>query len=433
MENAREFRLKYGHGEVAVKIPAEQVLHVIEGMDYPPISDIPGAVLKALERPIDSPPLREILKPGDKVVIIVSDITRAWIKNNLYLPTMLNVINEAGVPDGNIEIIIAVGAHRKNTEEEFKVLVGEEALRRVRKISNHDCEDDENLTYMGKTSSQVPVYLNKAVVEADKVILTGGIVYHFMAGFGGGRKSVLPGIAGLKTIQKSHLLCMADQEGDGLNPVASSSITYGNPEHEVMMEIAGFLKPDFLFNIVPTPAGDYAGIFAGNWASAFYQGCRLVEKIYGIPIKEEADIVIATAGGFPKDINLYQSSKTMDNAYYAVRKGGAVIILSECRDIYEPLEFTDWFRYETPLEMEIALRANFRIPGYVAFREVECSKKATYIFITRGENADLIKKAQMTPVTNIEEALELAYKIVGRDAKITIMPQGANTFPIKSL
>ncbi|MBZ4654516.1 MAG: larA 2 [Peptococcaceae bacterium] len=431
MDALREFKLRYGDVELSVKIPADQVLHVIEGKEFPPISDIPGAVLRALEKPIDSPPLREIVKPGDRVVITVSDITRAWIKNHLFLPTTLNVLNEAGVPDSNIEIIIAVGAHRKNTEEEFKVLVGEEVFRRVKRISNHDCHDKANLKYMGKTSSGTPVYINKTVAEADKVILTGGIVYHFMAGFGGGRKSVLPGISGLETIQASHLLCMAEKEGDGLKQAASSSITYGNPAHEDMMEIAAFLKPDFLLNVVLTPAGEYAGIFAGNWVSAFYKGCELVEKIYGIPIEQEADIVIASAGGFPKDINLYQSSKTMDNAFYAVRKGGVVIILSECRDIYEPLEFTDWFRYDTPFEMEKALRANFRIPGYVAFREVECSKKATYIFVTRAENAELIKKAQMIPVTTVEEALEFAFEKVGKDAKITIMPQGANTFPIK--
>lgn len=429
MSQYREFSLKYGSGEVHIRIPAQQVVHVIEGREYPPLKDIPKAVKEALEKPIDSPPLREIAKPGDKVVILVSDITRAWIKNHLYLPTVLNVLNEAGVPDGNIQIIIAVGAHRKNTEQEIKQLVGEEVYQRV-KIANHDCEDEANLTYMGKTSAGTPVYLNKTAVEADKVILTGGIIYHFMAGFGGGRKSVLPGIAGLKTIQASHLLCMAPCEGEGLNYAASSGITYGNPGHEDMMEIAAFLKPDFLLNIVPTPAGDYAGVFAGNWVSAWMKGCQLVKEIYGITIEQEADIVIATAGGYPKDINLYQSSKTMDNAYYAVRKGGVVIILSECRDIYEPLEFTDWFRYANPLEMEKALRANFRIPGYVAFREVECSKKATFIFVTKPENFPLIRKAQMIPVATVEEALQLAYDKMGKEATVTIMPQGANTFPI---
>jgi len=248
----REFKLKYGNGDVSFSIPIEQIQHIIEGRDYPPITDVNTAVLEALEKPIDSPPLKEIVKPGEKVVITVSDITRAWIKNYLYLPTMLNVLNEAGVPDENIEIIIAVGAHRKNTEQEFQDLVGKEIYKRI-KISNHDCEDKANLKYMGKTSSGTPVYLNKKAVEADKVILTGGIVYHFMAGFGGGRKGVLPGIAGLETIQASHLLCMANQEGNGLNLSASSSITYGNPAHEDMMEIAAFLKPDFLFNVVPTP------------------------------------------------------------------------------------------------------------------------------------------------------------------------------------
>jgi nickel-dependent lactate racemase len=156
-----------------------------------------------------------------------------------------------------------------------------------------------------------------------------------------------------------------------------------------------------------------------------------VDEIYGVEIPERADIVIASAGGSPRDINLYQAGKTMDFASYAVRKGGAVIVISECPDILEPPDFPQWFQYPSTLEMERALRADFSIPGWVAFKEVECSDNATYIMVTRPENVELVGTAGIVPVTTMEAALAEAYKRCGtRDPRIMLMPQGANTLPI---
>ncbi|MDK2824493.1 MAG: lactate racemase [Clostridia bacterium] len=426
----REFTLKYGRGEVSFEIPEEQLLHVVLGSDYPALPDLKAAYKYALDHPIDAPPLKEIIKKGDKVAITVSDITRAWQKNNLTLPILIDTLNEAGVPDENITIIIAVGGHRPNTESEFIELCSEEVCHRV-KVVNHDAWDTENMVYYGKTSRGTEVWINKTVAEADKVILTGGIIYHYMVGYGGGRKSILPGVASIKTIQQNHLWALGPELGSGSNPRASSKYTKGNECHEDMMEIAAFVNPDFLINIVPNPQGEIAGVFAGNWVSAWLEGTKLVDEIYGVQIEEEADIVIATAGGYPKDINLYQTGKTMDNAYYAMKKGGVAIILSECPDILEPKEFTDWFQYETFFDLEKALRENFTIPGWVAFKEVECSEKGAFILLTKEENFDFAKKAKLIPVATIEDALKIAYEKCGTsNPKITVMPQGANTFPI---
>jgi nickel-dependent lactate racemase len=197
------------------------------------------------------------------------------------------------------------------------------------------------------------------------------------------------------------------------------------------MEIAGFVKPDFIVNMVPNANGDYAGIFAGNWVSAWQEGTKLVDEIYSVEIPGPADIVIASAGGSPKDINLYQAGKTMDNASYAVRKGGVAIIVSECPDILEPPEFPKWFQYPSNREMERALRADFSIPGWVAWKEVECSDIATFIMVTRPENAELVGKAGIIPVATMEEALDQAYRRCGtKEPRITLMPQGANTLPV---
>jgi len=426
----KEFQFKYGKGEVQFSLPEDQIQHEIIGKEFSPVADIQQAIRAALVKPIDSPPLGQIVKPGEKVVITVSDITRAWQQMPIVLPEVLSVLNQAGVPDENITIVIAVGGHRQNTAEEFVQLCGQEVCNRI-KIVNHDAWDEENMVYLGTTSFGTEVSVNRLIAEADRVILTGGIIFHYNAGFGGGRKSILPGISSIKTIRQNHLLGLSKEVGKGTDPRSASRITKGNPVHEDMMEIAGFVQPDFIINMVPTPDSKFAGIFAGNWVTAWMAGCGLVDKVYGVEIDALADIVIATAGGYPKDINLYQTGKTMDNALYAVKKSGAVIILSECPDIYEPLEFSQWFQYEGKVGLDTALRKDFAIPGWVALKEVECSDHATYILVTQKENADFVAKTGMIAATTIEEALEVARAKCGAEKPMyTLMPQGANTLPI---
>ncbi len=426
----RKFELKCGKGTVFFDVPEDQLLYEIVGENYPALSNVQEEYLHSLDYPIDAPPLKEIIKKGDTVAITVSDITRGWQKNNVTLPILIDYLNEAGVPDENITILIAVGGHRKNTKEEFVELCSQEVYDRVR-ILNHDAWDEENMVYYGKTSRGTEVAVNRIIAEADKVVLTGGIIYHYMVGYGGGRKSIIPGIAAIKTIQQNHLWAMGRELGSGSNPNSASKFTRGNECHEDMMEIAAFIKPDFIINTVPNAEGALAGVFAGNWVSAWLHGTELVDKIYGTKIEEKADIVVASAGGYPKDINLYQTGKTMDNAYHAMKKGGVSIILAECADIMEPLEFTKWFDYDNTLEMEKALRENFTIPGWVAFKEVECSDHGTFIILTKAENAEFARKAKLIPAFSMEEAMEIAYEKCGVEKpKITVMPQGANTFPI---
>ncbi|HWR40229.1 MAG TPA: nickel-dependent lactate racemase [Patescibacteria group bacterium] len=426
----RDFTLKYGAGEMKFSVPRDQVIQEIIGQEYPPVADIAQAVRAALARPIDAPPLAELVKPGEKVVIAVSDITRAWQRMPLVLPEVVDVLNKAGVSDGNITIIIAVGGHRANTPDEFVQLCGEDICRRIC-VVNHDAWDESNMVFLGRTSRGTEVEINRLVAEADRVILTGGIIYHYMVGYGGGRKSIIPGVSSIKAIRQNHLWAMGREMGSGSNPNSASGKVQGSECNEDMMEVAGFVKPDFIINVVPTPDNQFAGVFTGDWISAWQEGCRLVDRIYSAAIGELADIVVASAGGYPKDINLYQAGKTMDNAYYAVKKGGAVILLSELADIYEPRELSQWFEYGDKLALEKALRENFAIPGWVALKELECSNQATYIVLTREENAEFIRKAGMIPATGMEEALQIAREQCGvAKPTYTIMPQGANTLPI---
>jgi nickel-dependent lactate racemase len=425
-----DITLKIGKGTSTFSIPEAQLLYQIVGRNRKPPENLVEAYRNTLAHPIDSPPLHEVVKPGETVAITVSDITRGWQRNDLTLPILIDCLNEAGVSDNDITVIIAVGAHRQNTAEEFMELCSETVCHRVRVI-NHNAWDTENMVYFGKTSRGTEVSVNRLVAEADRVILTGGVIYHYMVGYGGGRKSILPGVSSLKTIQQSHMWAMAKSIGKGSSPLAASMKTTGNPAHEDMMEAAAFIKPDFIVNVVPNLDGDITGIFAGNWVSAWQAATRLVDDIFGVTIREQADIVIASAGGYPKDINLYQAQKTIDNAIYAMKPGGVVILLAECPDIKEPVEFFDWFNYPTFLEMEKAVRANFLISGWVAVRQLEYGRQGEIIMVTRKENIELARKAGVRGVATMAEALKIAYEKCGGNApKITVMPQGANTFPI---
>jgi nickel-dependent lactate racemase len=287
------------------------------------------------------------------------------------------------------------------------------------------------MVYLGRTSRGTEVRVSRHAVEADRLILTGGTIYHYMAGYGGGRKSVLPGLAHIDTIRQNHVLGLSPEAGRGSNPQSASRITRGNALHEDMMEIAGFVQPDFLVNIVPTIDGGVAGVFAGNWASAWHAATRLVDRIFGVPVQETADIVVASAGGYPRDINLYQTGKTMDNAGYAMRPGGVAIILSECSQVRDPETFFKWFGYPSTRDLDAALRASFHLDGWVALKQLECNTKGRFLLVTRPENAEALQSTGFTVCAGIAEALSIAYRECGSPSpRITVMPQASLTLPI---
>jgi len=426
----KEFELGLGKGTVRVSLPEKQVIDVIEGKPYEPIQDIEAAVKEALRNPIGTPPLKEIVKAGDKVAIIASDITRAWLKHDQFLPYLLNELNEAGIPDSDICLVVALGAHRYHTEQENINIYGQEVVNRIR-IEQSCALDDSHYVDVGTTTRGVPVKINRHVMEADKVILTGGIIYHLMAGFGGGRKSIMPGVASYPTIQGNHSLCLHQEFGKGVNPACGSGKIEGNPMHEDMVEMAEMVNPAFLLNVMLTADGQFARFVAGHWFQAWEDGCKTVADIFGVPIKEKADMVIASAGGFPKDINLYQGSKTIDNALMACNENGVIILLMECADIAEPPDFSGWFNYQSLADRERALRDGFTVPGFIALKLGVLAQQIPQIVVTLPQNKEFIEKAGMYAVTTIEEALALAEEKLGRkDYSIIVMPHAANTVPI---
>lgn len=426
----KEFVFGFGDKEIAITLPEEQILHIIEGKAVEAITDVPAAIKAALRKPIDSPSLQDTVTAGDKVAIIASDITRKWITYPAFLPTLLNELNTAGIPDSDITLVVSLGSHRQHTDQENIAVYGQEVVSRVQLVQSY-APTAEDFVYVGKTSRGVETYLNKHIVAADKVIMTGGIVYHSMAGFGGGRKAIMPGISGYSTIQGNHSFCLHEVIGQGINPNCVAGKLDGNPMNEDMLDMASMLKQTFLVNAVFTPEGKFAHFVAGHWHTAWLEGCKTVEEIFGVPITAKADLVIASAGGFPKDINFYQATKTTENAFDAVKDDGVIIALLECRDIMEPPDFSSWFNYESLYDREIALRKAFTVPGFIALKTGLLAKKVPHIIVTLPQNKDFIEKAGLIAATTLEEALAIAEQKLGRkNYTITLMPHGSTTVPL---
>ena len=428
----KTYEFSYGKGTQTVDLPEEHIIYDLHGKEVAVEKDIAAAALKAVRNPIDSKPLADIVAPGETVAIVVSDETRLCYTDK-FLPVIIQELNDKGIPDEDIDIVIATGTHRAQTPEEDILVLGEEIVKRFR-VHQHDCRDTENLVYKGTTSRGNKVYINKIVANADKIIATGAVTLHPMAGFGGGRKAIVPGVAGLGTINHNHVLALAEKPGDGCNQNVTTARLEGNPFHEDLMECVEFVDPDFLLDVVLTSEGGLYEVVAGNWKTAFYQGCKDLLEISGIPVKELADVVIASGGGYPKDINLYQGTKTHMNVDMAVKPGGIAIIMLECPDIKEPAVFTDWLIKSDLQKTEQEVRDNFYMAAFVAYKSRCIIEAHTVYLVTRKENFAFVRQTGQIPVETVAEAWKLAQEKLAVEGKtdytITLMGHAPVTLPV---
>jgi len=360
-----------------------------------------------------------MFRRGDRVVIVVSDVTRLWVRSDFFLPILLDELNAAGIPDEDVAIVFATGDHRSQTPEEHRLIVGQAVLGRVR-VYDHDCQASD-LADLGRSSRGTPVLINRMVYEAPKLIITGGISYHLLAGFGGGRKSIAPGVAGYATIQGNHGLALAAPAG-----AVGAGLTAGNPVAEDMDEIAAMVAPDFLLNVVVNENKEFIGIVAGHWRRAHAAGTKIAEAAFAVKIRERADVVVVSCGGYPKDIQLYQAIKALDNADYAARDGGSIILVSECFDGPGPEAFLRWFEYPAYEEMSRALAAAFTMPGFVALRTKQILTKKT-VYLVSGLDRSMAARVGMRPAESVAEALAAALPATG--GVVQIMPHGSLTYP----
>jgi len=412
--------LAYGKDGLSVNVPDNTT--VIEPTNLVPLKNEHEAVLSALRNPTGTKPLREMVKSSDRVVIVISDITRPT-PNEKLVPWILEELPH--VPLENVTIINGLGTHRDNTREELIGMLGETIVNTVRIISHH-CHEKSELTKLGTSSFGCEVYLNKAYVEADFRIVTGFIEPHFFAGFSGGPKGIMPGIAGIETILTFHNAKMIG------HPLATWGMLENNPLQEMTREVNTFCKPDFLVNVALTGKKEITGVFAGELSEAHGLGCAYVKRHAMVKCDHRYDVVITTNAGYPLDQNLYQAVKGMDAARMLVKQGGTIICAAECSDgMPEHGNFVQILQMrKSPKE----LLAMINEPSFSMFDQWEAQRLAmieewadVYLYSTLPEES--AKIAMLTPTKDIEQTLVELLSKYGAEMSIAVLPLGPLTIP----
>jgi lactate racemase len=415
--------LKCGDSYYPLNLAPERVLATIR----PATGDPAGTPTELVARALDGcAAALSRFRPGEKVVIVTSDVTRPT-GSEIYLPILVARLNEAGVRDRDIEIVIALGIHRKQTEAEQRRIVGE-LYGRIR-VSDHDCDSPGTLVYLGETSRGIPVEVNRSVAEADRLILTGAITFHYFAGFGGGRKSLLPGVSSRRSCMASHFALLNLGEGSGKHPLAVTANLEGNPVHEAMLEACAMREPDFILNTILTPDKKILAACAGDWREAHLEGCRFYARAFSYPIRERADLVVVSCGGFPKDINLIQAHKSMEYASRALKLGGVMVLLAECRDGYGNATFFNWFGYPSCGELESALRKRYEINGQTAWSVKEKAERFRIVLVSQLPPAE-VRTMGMIPAASPQEALDLALPLLPEGFTAYLIPEGGTVLPV---
>jgi len=418
-----KIKIPYGETYQQAIIKKKNVLGIIQLKDGVQVSNEKKEVKKALMSPIESSELKSIVKFKDKkIVIVINDITRPT-PTKILINAITNELKEVGIDDNNIQLVVATGSHRPNNKKELEMMIGKENVERF-KIENHCCTDENNLKYIGTTKRGMPVYINKTVAEADIKILTGVIVPHHTAGFSGGRKSIIPGVAGFNTLKIHHSLPIRPY-----NP-AMGEIDL-NPFHQEALEAAKMVGVDFILNVVQNSRKETVAVVAGDLEAAHKKGVEISRKISEVEIPELADIVVTSPGGYPRDINLYQSQKAVSVAEKVVKEDGVIILVSECRKDIEKNDFLIWMKQALSPE-EIIIR--FKKEGYSvgsnkAFMFARAIIKNQIIVVTKNISEEMLNSMFMQKATSLNEAIEKAFKIRGETSKVIFLPNAISVIP----
>lgn len=415
--------LKYGSSSFSLDLPPQHLAGVIQPT-VPEVATPPEEIITAaLDRCL---PVISSFMPGEKVLIVTSDITR-YTGSELYLPLLVERLNRQGIPDGDIEILIALGIHRAQTPHEHEKILG--ALYRRIQVRDHDCDDSAELVSIGRTSNGIDVRINRRAVEAERLILTGVIGFHYFAGFGGGRKSILPGIASRQACMASHFAILNPGQGNGKNRRAVTGNLADNPVHQAMNEACALAAPDFILNTVLAPDKRIIAAFAGHWQDAHDEGCCYYREHFSYPLQEKADLVVVSCGGFPKDINLIQAHKSMEYAAQALKDDGVMILLAECRDGFGNSTFFNWFRHKRLDQFEAALRERYEINGQTAYSTLQKAQRFRIILVSEFPGQQ-VKEMGMLPARTLDEALLIAETFLPATWQALIMPEGGSVLPV---
>jgi nickel-dependent lactate racemase len=415
--NVTELELGFGHSTLSVQVPIPNLVGAFRPQESVEVSDEDTLLRGALARPIASSRLRDLARPGQQVVIVTSDLTRPCPSDRM-LPLVLNELAAAGIPDRDVTIVVALGLHRPMTVSELEAAVGSDVYRRVRVI-NHDPVDTVRL---GVTSAGTPVEFFRPVVEADLRVCLGNLEFHYFAGYSGGAKAILPGCASEATVRANHAMMV--------RPEAAAARLEDNPVRTDIEEGVAMLGVDFILNVLVDSGHRIVGAVAGEVTAAHRLGCERVAQRGMVPVPGQADIVLVSAGGYPRDINLYQAHKALENAVHAVREGGIVVLVAECGEGYGNRTFEAWMmEAHSPQEVLDRIQREFVLGGHKAAAIASILKRAA-VYLVSALPAESVRRGGLVPFHDLDEAMEMALGEVGPEASVIVLPRGGSLLPV---
>jgi lactate racemase len=415
-----EIQLGYGRDSVSLKFD-ETRFQALAGnsIDDKPLTDV--EIGEALNAPVASPSLEDLFSTGDTVLIVVSDATRATASAQI-LNILVRRLIQIGVSPADVAIIFATGIHRQVTPDEKIELLTPFIAQRLRTI-DHTAYDSSEMVLLGTTERGTPVEVNRALKDFSHVIITGAIGFHYFAGFTGGRKSICPGLASARTIESTHMLAL-DFETGGRRAGVGTGLLDGNAVHEECERIAAMIDPRFCVNCVVDDRGRVVRIHAGDWRIAHQTGCETYLANHSMKIDSRRDVVIASCGGLPYDINLIQAHKALDMAAHACTDGGVIVLLAECRDGLGQSTFLKWFAEKGSRALATRLRDAYEVSGQTAWSLLTKAERYEIHLVSELPD-DEVRRMRMFPARSLPDVLES----VGRDRTGYILPRGAAVLP----
>jgi len=403
--------MPYGHQRFEIDVDAsEEQLTVLE-----PRRNAVDPIRLALAAPIGTPSLRDLVHPGQSIVIVTSDITRPC-PTHLMLPPVMHELGCAGIADQDVTLVFGLGTHREQTPEEREKLAGPEMARRLHCIDS----DPQQTVYVGTTRRGTPVEVFEPVVKADVRIALGSVEPHYFAGYSGGVKAIMPGVCSADTIRHNHALMT--------EPSARTGVLAGNPVREDIEEGAALVGVDFILNVIMDGAKQVAMAAAGHPIEAHRWLCRAADYLCRTPVHQLADLVLVSAGGFPKDINMYQAQKALDNAAEAIRPGGIIVWVAECSEGLGNQTFQEWMVGSSADDILSRIKTGFVLGGHKAAAIARVLQRATVMLVS-ALPPDLVRKCGMLPFSDVGAAMQAALTQAGRAPLIFAMPEGAAVVP----
>lgn len=412
--------LSFGYDKTTLQydLPGENLLGVLLPNETPARLTGEAEVKRALQNPIGTPRLKDMVHPGEKIAIVTSDITRP-MPTYAVLPHVAEELALAGVRDEDVIVVFALGIHREMTPEEMQKTVGEGLYRRFTCLNASG-----DYTHLGASRNGTPIDIFTPVAKADRIICLGNIEYHYFAGYSGGSKAIMPGVSTHNAIQANHKR-MVDARAHAGNLDT-------NPVRIDIDEVGSFVKIDFIVNVVLDEHKKIRHCVAGHYMEAHRAGCRLLDSMYQVVIPEKADIVVTSPGGFPKDINLYQAQKALDNAKHAVRDGGVIVWLAAAGEGLGEATFEKWMLgHEKSRDMIDHINREFELGGHKAAAIAMVLEQCRILFVS-SLPADFVRKIHLEPFATLDGAMAEAFRALGKGAKVLAMPFGGSTLPVQA-